>query len=392
MDQQVTDYASEIDIPELLAQSGLVSSHDLSEAIQVSKRLQEPVSRVLMNLHCIDEPLLDMSNHLQVLVLEELLSREEAHACLRRLASREIHADDLLDEIYSSPRFAQKTKLMADLVRKSGIVPPAQLDRALQGSSKAGYSLKNALLSEGILSAAFFPAVLRLQERLRQGRLNMEQAAEQLKTEYAFWLKAEESQRFAALQSEALSDQVAKTRIQMTLPKGSVHQTAASNKAKEVLPQPEGQNSGMPTLNYLLEEAGFVHKRDLQAMYDKLTADPLLSAYVFGNLGLLKPEELATVLECHALVSKGQLGSEQAIQALKICRSKKVRLKRALEELTGWSGVQARAERRNGMIAGFAVGCAAALLSVVLTEATKKFFSRLAQPEEPLGTLNDEIP
>ncbi|PWT95870.1 MAG: hypothetical protein C5B53_10695 [Candidatus Melainabacteria bacterium] len=389
MDNQVTDYASEIDIPELLAQSGLISSHDLSEAIQVSKRLQTPVSRVLMTSNCIDESLLDMSNHLQVLVAEELLSREEAYSCLRRLAGREIYADDLLDEIYSSPRFAQKTKLMADLVRKSGIVPQSQLDRVLQGSAKAGYSLKNALISEGILSAAFFPAILRLQERLRQGRLSIEQAAEQLKTEHAFWLKAEESQRFAALQSDALSEQVAKTRIQITHPKGAAHQSYSSLKS---LPHAEGQNPGTPTLTYLLEGAGFVRKRDLQTVYDKLLGDPLLSAYVFENLGLLKPEELATVLECHALIAKGQLGSEQAIQALKISRSKKIRLKRALEELTGWSGVQARAERRNGMLAGFAVGCAAALLSVALTEVTKKFFARFAKPEQPIAVLDDEIP
>jgi hypothetical protein len=332
-----------------------------------------------------------MSNHLQVLVAEELLSREEAYAFLRRLAARELHVEDLLDEIYSSPRFAQKTKLTADLVRKSGIVPPGQLDRLLQGSSKAGYSLKNALISEGILSAAFFPAILRLQERLRQGRLSMEQAAEQLKTEYAFWLKAEESQKFAGLQSEALSEQVAKTRIQLNQPKG-LQEPVGSAKPKEILAQVEEQNVGIPTLSSLLEGAGFVRKNDLQDAYEKLIANPLLSGYVFENLGLLKQEDLATVLECHALVSKGHLSSEQAIRALKISRSKKIRLKQALEELTGWSGVQARTERRNGMLAGFAIGCAAALLSVALTESAKRFFSRFTGLAETVSVSDDEIP
>ena len=370
MDYQVTDYSSDIDIPELLAQSGLVSSHDLSEAIQVSKRLQTPVSRVLMTSNCIDQSLLDMSNDLQLLVSEQLLTREAAYGCLRRLAAKQITPDELLDEIYSSPRFAQNTKLMADLVRRSGIVPQLQLDRVLQGSSKAGYSLKSALISEGILSAAFFPVILRLQEKLRQGRINLDHAAEQLKTEYAFWLKAEESQRYAALQSESLSEQGAELKHHH----GHAKATAGAGKTHET---GDGQRVVTPTLTHFLEAAGFLKKRDLQTAYDKMLADPLLSGHVLETLGLLKPEDLATVLECHALVARGQLGSDQAIQALKISRNKKIRLKRALEELSGWSAIQARAERRAGLIAGFAVGCLTVLTGVAISHITKRIFSHL---------------
>ena len=385
MDYQVTDSTADIDLPELLAQSGLVSSHDLSEAIQVSKRLQTPVSRVLMTSNCIDQGLLDMSNELQALVSEQFLTREEAYGCLRRLAARETTSDDLLDEIYSSPRFAQNTKLMADLVRRSGIVPQLQLDRVLQGSSKAGYSLKSALISEGILSAAFFPAVLRLQEKLRKGRVNMEQAAEQLKTEYAFWLKAEESQRFATFQSELLSE-----------PGGRHPGPHAKPGAASTKEAGDGQKADMPTLTHFLEASGFLKKKDLQTAYDRLLANPHLSAHVFETLGLLKPEDLATVLECHALVSKGHLASEQAIQALKISRTKKVRLKRALEELSGWSAVQARAERRSGLIAGFAVGCVTVLAGVALSHITKGIVAQVTglfseQPEQ-LDADEEEIP
>lgn len=384
MDYQVTNQLSEHDIPEILVQSGLVSTHDLSEASQLSKRLQIPVSRALINTNCIDQPLLDMALDLQNMVKEKLLSREDAFSCLRRLARGQVTADELLDEIYSSPRFAQNTKLLAELLGRSGIVAKDQLDLVLAGSAKAAEStLKGILIKEGLLSAGLLPALLRLQEKLRQGRVSMEQASEQLKTEYDFWLKAEESQRLAALASEAQSEAAAAV-------KDLKHHAAhAKSIGKTMVPAYTEGRPLTPTLSHFLEAAGFVGRKDLQVAYDKLLANPKLSAQVFESLGLVKPEDLATVLECHNLVLKGELGNDEAIQALKISKTKKVRLKRALEEMSGWSAAQARKERRNGLIAGVAMGSLAVLggfglfaWAKDLMSATKERFGLAGDTEE----------
>jgi len=346
----VTDHQTTLDIPELLVESGLVSSHDLSEAVQLSKRLQISVSRALLTSNCIDQSLLEMAFNLQLLVKEELLNREAAFMALRRLAAKEATADELLDEIYASPRFAHTTKTIAELLKLSGIVTAEQLEPVLEKSYKPGVSLRSALIGDGILSAGFFQVVVRIQERLRKGRLNIEQAVEQIKTEYGFWLKADESQKQRIFQTDAVIEQPAFTSSQSGEAVAPKHDPGRSF-------FPNSDEHLRPTLAQYLEASGFLRRTELDLAYRKLLSDADLSAYMFESLGLIKPEEKANALMCHKLVDKGHVRPDEAIKALRLSRAKKIDFKSALQDLSGWSAVQARQERRKGLIFGVLIGC-----------------------------------
>jgi hypothetical protein len=318
-------------------QSGIVSSHDLSEAIQLSKRLQVPVTRSLLDHGCIDERILEMANDLQLLVKDNLVAPDAAMISLRRLAAKEASPDELLDEIYSLPRFGQNAKTMVELLKRSGIVPEERLNQSMRLSKQSGASFKRTLILDGILSAGFFPAIARMQERCRQGKLTIDQAAEQLKTEYGFFMKAEQSQRSAVLQAEGLPAHAAKPA------RSDGHFDHSYN--------------AIPSIAQLIEASGFVGQREIEQTYEKLLANPHLSAKVFEKMGLVKSEALTDVLKCQELIRKGELSAKDGIRALKICRNKKIGLRRALEEISGWSIFEARKERRNGMIFGFLTAC-----------------------------------
>src|SRR5262249_26980856 len=151
---------------------GLVSTHDLSEAVQVSKRLQIPVSRVLLNSHTFSDEVFRIALDLQVLMDEELINLESAVNSLRRVAGGKSSPDHVLDEIYSLPKFGKGTKQLAELLRASGIVAHDQIDEALNDVRQTGATLGSALILRGALSAGFLPVILRVQERVRKGKVS----------------------------------------------------------------------------------------------------------------------------------------------------------------------------------------------------------------------------
>lgn len=368
----MSEQKTSIDIPQLLIKSGLVSTHDLSEAVQVSKRLQSPVSRILLDSGCFTETVLWMAVDLQHLMDEELINQESAINSLKRVAAGKSSPDQVLDEIYSLPRFGAGSAGLADLLRVSKIVTSEQLENALKDSKKTGSSLASALILRGSLSAGFFPAILRLQEEVRKGT-EIAEAARLLNAEYEVWQKAEESQRHAHFQNESTVRPSKKETPQpQVMPDEPEPQYAPPPRALPPHLRPVRQSAPVPvpqplpaaaqdsnSLTDLLRAAGLISDSQIQNVYEKALHDPILAAKLFEAAGVIANKDLEKVLHCHERILKNELSGAEAARVLKLSRERNVPVEKVLEEFGAWTEARAREERRRGAVTGFAAGCVA---------------------------------
>lgn len=181
-----------IKIGELLVLVGAVSSGDITEAIQVSKRLNVPIGRVLTMSGCIAEEVLEASLQAQPLIRDGHVPLDAGIEALKRVFHHGRTLEQALQDVDCMPQFQKKDRL-AQLLLDSDIVTQGQLDQALVTSFESGIPLGSALVLQGVLSPALFPSLLRIQKEIREGTLSRTEGVEQIKSTFMIWLKAEES-------------------------------------------------------------------------------------------------------------------------------------------------------------------------------------------------------
>ncbi len=181
-----------IKIGELLVLVGAVSSGDITEAIQVSKRLNVPIGRVLTMSGCIAEGVLEASLQAQPLIRDGHVPLDAGIEALKRVVHNGRTLEQALQDVDCMPQFQKKDRL-AQLLLDSDIVTQGQLDQALVTSFESGIPLGSALVLQGVLSPALFPSLLRIQKEIREGTLSRTEGVEQIKSTFMVWLKAEES-------------------------------------------------------------------------------------------------------------------------------------------------------------------------------------------------------
>jgi len=410
-----------VDIPDLLLKAGIVTTHDLSEAIQVSKRLQTPVSRVLLTAGTFDDDVYRMAQDLQALMDADLINSESAISSLKGLVSGASTPDEVLDEIYASPKFGRGTKLLGELLEASGIASEEQIQQALKDlGRRTGGSLGSALILRGVLSAGFFPAIFRVQERLRKGKISKAEAIKQLQDEYEFFKKAEESQRFAQLQNESTTrakdghrrapqpshgagqDNAPPMNPSAYVVLPSVPRIPPSPKAPNTPSEPavvnRSQQGSSPSSNddgnrapgdvlfaamqgtldaiekspqsanlvSMLKQAGLLEYEDEHTAVQKALSDPTAVAKMFHAAGFIRACDYENVRRCHQAVLTGELTVEAAAHALKLSRELKVPIEHILDEQNGWQNLRALHARRKEMITGFVAGCSLAFLAIWL--------------------------
>lgn len=181
-----------IKIGELLVLVGAVSSGDITEAIQVSKRLNVPIGRVLTMSGCIQEDVLEASLQAQPLIRDGHVPLDAGVEALRRVLHDGRTLEQALHDVDCMPQFEKKDRL-AQLLLDSDIVTQGQLDQALVTSFESGIPLGSALVLQGVLSPALFPSLLRIQKEIKDGTLSRHDGVEHIKATFMLWLKAEES-------------------------------------------------------------------------------------------------------------------------------------------------------------------------------------------------------
>lgn len=184
-----------VKIGELLLSVGALTSGDLTEAIQIAKRMGVPIGRVLVMSGCVSESNLQMTLECQSLVRDGLLDLETGTKALNKVFHDKVTLKDALHKLNWAPRQDANSNKLGELLIDSNIVTRGQLDRALETSFQSGMPLGGTLVLQGIISAQLLPTILHAQEQIRDNKMSREQAIDSLQQALIFWARADDSKK-----------------------------------------------------------------------------------------------------------------------------------------------------------------------------------------------------
>ncbi|MCC7529310.1 MAG: hypothetical protein IT342_12375 [Candidatus Melainabacteria bacterium] len=231
-------------VGDMLVTARIVSSADITEAIQLSKRLGTPIGRVLITSGCVTEKILHAALDLQSLIRDGELPLESALKALCRVDKTGCTVKEALEHLNFHPKYGKGNNNLADLLVDSNLVSQEQIDEALQTSFEYGTPLGSTLVFQGALSPDFFPSISAIQERVTNGELSNEQAIDELQAAFTLWLKAGDRTNQPALKTiDELSDDPG-THIKRHLEAKATSNPRAheGEQKKEPVPQEEGKS------------------------------------------------------------------------------------------------------------------------------------------------------
>lgn len=172
-------------IGDMLVTARVVSSADITEAIQLSKRLSTPIGRVLITSGCVTEKILHAALDLQSLIRDGEVPLESALKALSRVDKTGCSVKEALEHLDFHPKYGKGKNNLADLLVDSNLVSQEQIDEALQTSHDYGTPLGSTLVFQGALSPDFFPSISAIQEKVTNGELSKEEAVDELQAAFA---------------------------------------------------------------------------------------------------------------------------------------------------------------------------------------------------------------
>lgn len=185
--------ANKVKLGRLLVEAAVVSSIDLTEAIQVSKRLGVPIGQVLMVSGCVSEAQLEAALLGQSLISHGTESVENIIKALRAVKSEGISLYKALGTKFHELDSPRGREILSQLLIEAEVVTQNQIDHALTMSFEAGIPLGKALVMEGILPPSLFPSVVNIYNELQSESIDQQTAIDQLQSVVVHWFKAEES-------------------------------------------------------------------------------------------------------------------------------------------------------------------------------------------------------
>lgn len=185
--------ANKVKLGRLLVEASVVSSIDLTEAIQVSKRLGVPIGQVLMVSGCVSEAQLEAALLGQSLISHGTESVDNIIKALRAVKSEGISLYKALGTKFHELDSPRGREILSQLLIEAEVVTQNQIDHALTMSFEAGIPLGKALVMEGILPPSLFPSVVNIYNELQSESIDQQTAIDQLQSVVVHWFKAEES-------------------------------------------------------------------------------------------------------------------------------------------------------------------------------------------------------
>jgi hypothetical protein len=333
-----------VKIGELLISVGVLTTGDLTEAIQISRRMGVPIGRVLVMSGCVNEHSLQQTLELQSLIKDGMVDRELGEHALKIVFTEKIDLQESLQRLNWQPRKEQTSNKLGDLLIDSTIVTPVQLERALEASFQSGMPLGGTLVLQGVLSAQLLPTVLHVQERIREGVMPREDAVEELKRALMFWARAEQS-KHDELQTASSAKPMPETKAppkvvpgQKASPIFEGRPPKADAGAGKDPSKPENGNTVMiqtdnVSLVELLKLTGFCTQNSLEKAIQEALSDSRLASKLLLSIGFIESNELNDYIQVQALIARGKLRTDQALYVVNSMRHRKLTLEQALTEM-----------------------------------------------------------
>ncbi|MBN8662119.1 MAG: hypothetical protein J0M35_17255 [Candidatus Obscuribacter phosphatis] len=378
-----------VKVGELLVGASIVSSAEMTEAIQVSKRLAVPIGRVLTMSGCVREDVLEGALQLQRLIKEGSLSVEGGIETLKRVHEDRVELAEALTTESQRMALLDTAESLGELLLDSNIISEDDLVKAMQTSFDNGVPLGTTLVLQGLLSPSLFPSILSVHKNIVRGVTGRDEGVKEIQEIFLHWLKAEESLRAHSTykESERKNDQIEATAVttvtiapaidkkaedKQAAEKAVKASEARASESKEPKESKEAKKEAKPVADSelrlvdLLKQSGLFSQGDVQKRYEAMLRDPERSARFFIELGLIGVDDAKVALRAHGLLSKGNLSKEEAIYAVRndrvsdyeksIVEVKEEKVKRYMDQQ--WRG------RMSTVIGGALVGAVVAGFSI----------------------------
>lgn len=315
-----TNTSVNVKIGEILVESGIVSSAEMTEAVQVSKRLGVPIGRVLTMSGCVREDVMDAALHIQKLMRDGNLSYDGGLETIKRVHEMRIELSEALSNETLKMGLLDSAENLGELLLDSNIISEEDLVKAMQTSFDDGVPLGTTLVLQGLLSPSLFPSILSVQKNIARGITGRTEGIKEIQDIFMHWLKAEDSLRMS-IPRDLASDAISRTQDLPAINKEETRERASESSAKEtkaVQPAPpvERRPEDMRLVD-LLKQSGVFSQAQVQKAYEALLRDPERSGKFFVELGLIGPDELKIGLRSHGLLVKGSLTKDEAIYAVR---------------------------------------------------------------------------
>jgi len=387
--------ANAVKLGELLIRSGILTSQQLLDSIELAKQTGTPIGRMLVMCGMVSENVLHAAVQIQSILRETQMDIDSAIDLLKLVQKEDIPLEDAMVKTGQQIEPRKPTVKLGELLVEGGFLLPDELEKFLADSADAGLPLGRIILLYGTISKESLSACLTAQVLVRDGKVSREQAIKALQTMRRRRLDLESSLRElgyyrqpirphtligelcinAGLIEESNVLSALETALEMEIPVGQamiqkglvsrsdlemalelqemvVNKTLSEAQAGEVLNK-VSKRGFSPTAALtelaittateddtksvwqLLTAAGAIGKDVRPAIFTQSPTPPSLA-----ELGqkLLQAElvdefTLHNAYRCQFLMRTGFLALEQAIVVLNHCRSRRIATDFALREL-----------------------------------------------------------
>jgi hypothetical protein len=318
-----------IKIGELLIAVGSLTSGDLTEAIQIAKRMGVPIGRVLVMSGCVNEANLQQALRLQSMVKDNLVDIDTGIAALKMVFKDKMELEDALKTFNWTPNKDVAGNKLGDLLVDSTIVSRGQLERALEASFQSGMPLGGTLVLQGVLSPMLLPTVLHTQEQIRDGKMTRDDAVNELKLALMYWAKAGESKQDGGELQSVFNTQ--KSAAPAAPPAPAAQQQMSMPPAQQQRPpMPPAQQAQPDELTRPQQSQGFVHPAQQSGAATQMAQSPYTSpntppavappqgmpsdANRGGNAPMQNPNEAQNVVSLVELLKLSGMCTQQSLE------------------------------------------------------------------------------
>lgn len=313
---------------ELLIESGLVTYEVLARAVEQSNSTGLPLGRMLVLHQTLTNEILTFALDLQVRVRDEMITREEAIAALRKAAGLESQSQTSLGpDLAPGERPASASTSNDDGERADALA----MQRLKDGPRKRGLRLGELMVMAGVLTETD------VMNALEWGLVNHQPMGKVLLTQKL----VSEPILDAALAIQKMVDKDNLEPLKASELLARVHSSAISldDAVAEMKAEEEGSEKEI-TYERLLTLARVLDEDELEDAFDIKSKSSAIIGKVLVLTGHMDVPTLQATLRCHQLLSRGHLTPDDAVVTLDYCLHHNpegpMKLDDALKEL-GWS-------------------------------------------------------
>lgn len=283
-------------IGELLVEAQILRPRDLFDAIKVAKLTALPVGRILVMSNYVEDREFQAAVQVQSMLRDSIVSVSIATQALSLMSRNKISIEEALKQSGFLLEDAAESNKLGELLTEADLVKKADLDRALEYSRDTGLPLGRTLVTVGSISEETLATALKVQELVRDSKVDREKGVKLLRLAYERRAPIE-----VTLQEHGLLRLPNRQSIrlgELLVGAGVISDVDLENALEYSLLNEDPIGRALVSLN-LIDAVLLDHALKLQEMVTNRTLDPAFAASVLSKAkGSSKPlhEHVAEVI------------------------------------------------------------------------------------------------